>query len=213
MAQNLLSNPDLLRQLQQMQQTLQQTEVLKSELSLQEQLTKQRMWTSEDFVPPINSQVCHVHRSLWSCYLEVVMLTDFVIQLLLKSSSFQTPPTHQPLGHLQYDIPSYAPASIPVPTTVIQQPVTNSVTCEPSLPTAPPGFMPIPMVNQAPALTSDTFTIDIEDSPLQEIVHDQEEVAPEREKEEHDRDDREREERLRSPARRRERSRSRSCSR
>jgi len=35
MAQNLLSNPELLRQLTQMQQTIQQNEALKSELSLQ----------------------------------------------------------------------------------------------------------------------------------------------------------------------------------
>lgn len=42
MAQNLLSNPELLRQLQQMQQTIQQTEALKSEISSQEQLQQQQ---------------------------------------------------------------------------------------------------------------------------------------------------------------------------
>ncbi|XP_067125009.1 SR-related and CTD-associated factor 4 isoform X2 [Centruroides vittatus] len=52
MAQNLLSNPELLRQLQQMQQTIQQTEALKSEISSQEQLQQQHL-KREEYSQPL----------------------------------------------------------------------------------------------------------------------------------------------------------------
>lgn len=144
MAQNLLSNPELVKQIQEMQQTIQQTDALKSELNAQEELRERYRLQEEQLsqqmqVPEVSfgTFVVYVyicgHGETHSCFREQVVPIPVemvlpTIPLIEPNAQVQVPMFSSHMV-LNYPPPPINHAAIPPPSVpalsgpFVQEPV------------------------------------------------------------------------------------------